>query len=736
MRRKMKIVFTHNLKRTNSEEEAEFDTPETVMSILESIKSLGHDVEPLETSGPASLTIARLEALNPDLIFNTSEGRSGRFREAFYPAIFEQLDIPFTGSDAYTCTVTLDKNLTKLIVKNLGITTPKSVLINSTEQLKNLELPFPAILKPNYEGSSKGITNNSIVNNESELKEKIIPLLSCYSMGVLVEEFIPGKDVTVPFLEGAAAKTKGVLSPAEYIFSSNVDPHYHIYNYDLKNKNAEEVSVRVPAILEEGTQKNLLKYSQSIIKALGIRDFGRIDFRITPDNKIYFIEINALPSLEAESGIFISAAQAGLTSVKDVIEAIIQSAVRRHKIVCSGKRKNKRPNDKCLRVGLAYNEKRIIPDQNPLTDMEAEFDGPKTLDAIRNAIRSYGHEVIDLEANFDLAEKLVHTQVDIVFNIAEGVRGRYRESQVPALMELLDIPFTGSDAATLAIALDKGMAKRIVRESGILTPDFFLCITGKEKVPPHMKFPLIVKPVAEGSSKGVLSTSVVHDEKGLRENVNIIIHRYQQAALIEAYLPGREFTVALLGEGRPKTLPPMEIIFKNKDVEFPVYSYQHKLSACTEIYYETPARIDEKLKIKLESVARRAFMALGCRDVARIDLRLDAEGRVNFIECNPLPGLTPGWSDLCLIAESYGMDYRTIIGEIMAPAIRRFKEKKRNTHQQINQPGQEKVISSMHEKNATSPASLAHSSYYNPYKTNNANNNNAGQEYGTVQLSE
>ncbi|MBF0300939.1 MAG: D-alanine--D-alanine ligase, partial [Oligoflexia bacterium] len=425
----MKIVFTHNLKRSSEEEEAEFDSPETVAAITKALKDLGHDVEPLETNGPASSTIARLEALNPDMVFNTSEGRIGRFREAFYPGIFEQLDIPFTGSDAYTCTVTLDKNLTKLIIKNLGIPTPNSLLVSSLDNLKHFNLNFPVIIKPNFEGSSKGITKNSVIKNTDELKEKIHILLSLYPDGVLVEEFIFGRDIAVPFLEGTHSKNKGILSPIEYFFSEespsfmtssdqvNAKPSssssssnssnssYSIYDYDLKNHIPNQVNTKVPAAIEESVSKQLVKMSSTIYKALNIRDFGRIDFRITPDNKIYFIEVNALPSLGPECGIYAAAAEIGLIEMKDVLNAILQNASHRFKIQTkkrSGINNNNNNNsnnnsgrgsEKRLKIGLAYNEKRIIPDENPNTDTEAEFDAPKTLDAVRNAIRSYGHEV-------------------------------------------------------------------------------------------------------------------------------------------------------------------------------------------------------------------------------------------------------------------------------------------------------------------------------------------------------
>src|SRR3712207_4679256 len=200
--------------------------------------------------------------------------------------------------------------------------------------------------------------------------------------------------------------------------------------------------------------------------------------------------------------------------------------------------------------------------------------------------------------------------------------------------------------------------------------------TGKERLNKEFtNFPLMVKPVAEGSSKGVVSKSVCHSEAELREVVKEIVGKYQQPALIEEYIGGREFTVGLLGERRPRVLPPMEIVFLDKEEKTPVYSFQHKLDWNDRIRYDAPAKVEPAILEKLRAAARGTFMALGCRDVARIDFRMDDKGRIYFIECNPLPGLTPGWSDLVLIAQGAGMDYRTLIGEIMAGAIRRYKER-------------------------------------------------------------
>jgi D-alanine-D-alanine ligase len=329
-------------------------------------------------------------------------------------------------------------------------------------------------------------------------------------------------------------------------------------------------------------------------------------------------------------------------------------------------------------VGFTFNVKRVAPDLAGEQDEEAEYDSPKTLQAIREAIASYGHEVVDLEASSDLPLQLASTPVDVVFNIAEGFRGRSRESQVPALLELLDIPYTGSDPAALNVSLDKALAKRMVKTHGVLTPDFLVMNTGRERLPRELgPFPLIVKPVAEGTSKGVTPRSVVRDEAELREVARECLQKYRQPALVEQYVAGREFTVGLLGERRPRVLPPMEVVFLDRDDPTPVYSFEMKQQATQKIRYQVPARITERELDRLERAARECFAALGCRDVARLDFRMDAEGRVFFIESNPLPGLTPGWSDLVLIAEAAGIDYRSLIGEILSFAIRRYQERER-----------------------------------------------------------
>jgi D-alanine-D-alanine ligase len=673
----MRIAFTHNLRLTDTEEEAEFDTPETVDAIAEALRSGGHEVEKIEVTGPASRLSARIESYGPDLIFNTAEGRRGRAREAFYPALFEELGFPYTGSDAYVLTVTLDKWLTKLVLSERGIDTPRARFI-TPDQLRRIKDPgtlglaLPVIVKPNYEGSSKGIGDDAVMRDARTLGEMLPRALRSYPTGVLVEEFVAGTDVTVPFLEGRG--DDGVLLPVDYLVDPTVKSRFNIYDYRLKTTEANKVSVRCPPDLPRDLISRLQALSKLAARTLGIRDVGRIDFRLGEDGRIYLLEVNALPSLERGASLYAAAARVGLNQT-ETLQSIVESAARRQGLVVKPGARKRRAADP-LRIGFAFNVKRV--DSKAGNDAEAEYDAPETIDAIREALESYGHQVTLFEATAEMPRQLMQTPVDLVFNIAEGVAGRNREAAVPALCELMGIPYTGSDAATLSIALDKALSKRVLLQHEILTAEFQLMETGRERLSPKLKFPLIVKPNQEGSSKGVsASASVVDDEEGLRAVVRELIDRYRQPALIEVYIPGREFTVGLLGDRRPRVLPPMEILFKDRSNPRPVYDFQIKQEWEKHVSYQCPAEVTPAELKAIERICRETFAALDCRDVARVDLRMTPKGEIYVIEVNPLPGLTPGYSDLCLIAQAAGIEYRTLIGEILEGGLKRLREKRR-----------------------------------------------------------
>lgn len=686
----MKVAFTHNLRLTDvreSEKEAEFDSAETVSAIAAALEAAGHEVEKVEVSGPASNLLERLEAIDPDIIFNTAEGDTttrGRMREAFYPALFEELGIPFTGSDAYTNAITLDKWLTKLLIQRASVDTPRGVLVTprNFEQIveRGCGLAFPVIVKPNHEGSSKGIYSgdrglfgSSVVREPRELSAAIKSALRQYPEGVLLEEYIEGIDIAVGYIDGVG-HDNGLLAPVEVVMMDSAgDPRpFNIYDYRLKNIDPSRVQYRCPANIPRDVAARLRSISMEVIKTLGLRDMARLDYRVTSEGRIYLLEANALPALNSSSSLFAATAQVGLTYNATITSILNAAALRSGLATASqlgprGRQRKAQP----IRVGFTYNVKR-----SDKGDDEAEWDPPETIIAIANALARQGHIVVHLEATPDLPRVLAEADVDLIFNIAEGVEGRNREAQVPALCELLGIPYTGSDSATLAIALDKALGKKVLLQHDILTPKFQVWESTRERLQPDMKFPLIVKPNAEGSSKGIGSTSVVDNEEELRAAVKVCLERYRQPALVEEYIAGREFTVGLLGDKRPRVLPPMEIKFK-KDNPRPVYDYAVKQEWEEYVYYECPAKLTEAEQKAMEKIARATFWALDCRDVARVDMRMDEDGRIYVLEVNPLPGLTPGYSDLVLIANAAGMEYDQLIGEIMVGGLRRMREKRR-----------------------------------------------------------
>jgi D-alanine-D-alanine ligase len=666
----MRIALTHNLRVADSEEEAEFDSPETIHAIERALARSGHRVEPFDVTGPASLLVTRLEAFAPDIVFNLAEGHRGKTRRAFFPALFEELGIPSTGSDAYTLCVTLDKALTKKQLAGWGVPSPRGRFI-SRSILKNGgldELTFPVIVKPNFEGSSKGIAQDNVVEDPIELGRVLDDLLTQYPDGALVERYIPGIDVRIVHVEGLPP-----LPAVEMVIDPNYPRRHDIIDYRLANVDTGALQRRVPARLAPGIAERLRDLTDRTLSAFALRDVAALDFRIGADASVWFLSATAIPSFAQDGALFAATALVGANRDATVLAVLRSALVRRGltSLLDGTRTRPTRVRRTSLRVGLAYNMKRI--DSHGGDDREAEYDGPETIHAVTAAIESHGHVVVPLEATPEFPRALMSSNVDVVFNIAEGMVGRSREAQVPSLCELLRVPYTGSDSATLSICLDKSLAKRLLVD--VDTPAFQVLVTGREKIR-TLRYPVIVKPNQEGTSKGITPKSVCDDEASVREVAREIIDRYGQPALVEEYVFGRELTVGLLGERRPRVLPPMEVVFLNAGNR-PVYDYQCKQQWQAHVRYECPARLTKDELRAVERASRATFVALGCQDVARVDLRLTPEGRIYVIEVNPLPGLTPDYSDLCLIANGAKIEYRTLIGEILSGAIKRWHARNR-----------------------------------------------------------
>ncbi len=340
------------------------------------------------------------------------------------------------------------------------------------------------------------------------------------------------------------------------------------------------------------------------------------------------------------------------------------------------------------RVALLYNLKEHVPlAPDAPEDALAEYDTVETIAALEEALIAGGHTVIPLEADETLLDTLRRARVDLCFNLAEGLRGDAREAHVPALLEMLGIPYTGSRVLAHALSLDKAATKRVWRDVGLPTPPFQVLRYGEEPLDPGLRFPLFVKPVAEGSGMGIGAGSVVRDEASLRERVRQMIRRYRQPALVEGFLPGREFTVGLIGNRLgPGEAPPSPLYDARGFHVFPIleidlspvreagglYTSQVKTDMPLAATYHCPAPLEAALTREIQDLAVAAFEAIGALDVARVDLRLGADGRPYLLEINTLPGLNPTYSDIVLAARSEQVSYIELINEIVDLAARRY----------------------------------------------------------------
>jgi D-alanine-D-alanine ligase len=313
-------------------------------------------------------------------------------------------------------------------------------------------------------------------------------------------------------------------------------------------------------------------------------------------------------------------------------------------------------------------------------DTYAEWDTEETILAVKTALELH-HDVTLIEANEESYLALLQAKPNIVFNIAEGLRGSSREAQIPAILEMLGIPYTGSDSITLGICLDKSRAKEILSYYKILTPPFAVISSIHQLSELNISLPCIVKPLHEGSSKGIYNASVVRTDVELHRQVKRVIGEYEEPALVEKFLMGREFTVAVIGNGSDfRVLPIVEICFDSlPNGVNPIYSFEAKWIWDTVEnpidVHECPAKITPKLQKEIEAVCRDTYRVLRCRDWCRIDIRLDEQGLPNVLELNPLPGILPNpeaHSCFPQAARAAGMDYNALINDVLNAGIKRY----------------------------------------------------------------
>ncbi|MGD2049403.1 MAG: ATP-grasp domain-containing protein [Chloroflexota bacterium] len=347
-----------------------------------------------------------------------------------------------------------------------------------------------------------------------------------------------------------------------------------------------------------------------------------------------------------------------------------------------------------MHVALLANLKKnapVWPGMSP--DYWDDLDSEETIAAITSALESRGHQVTFVEGDVTLFDRLRELKPDFCFNITEGHFGDAREAQVPAMLEMLRLPYTGSRLLTLALCLDKPMTKRVLAYHGLPTPAFQVFERVNEPLDPEMKFPLFVKPSREGTGMGISAESIVTDENQLLKQLRRLFERYDQPVLVERFIEGREITVGVIGnlsspvawrvpedEEAPRVsrglhfFPPLEVdMSRYPSEEGGVYTGKIKTELAHDFYYLCPAPLNDEQIEELNWLTAATFRVTGCFDVARVDFRLDAnDGNKPYIlEINPLPGLNPGYSDLAIEAQAAGWSYEELVNRILDEAIER-----------------------------------------------------------------
>ncbi len=329
-----------------------------------------------------------------------------------------------------------------------------------------------------------------------------------------------------------------------------------------------------------------------------------------------------------------------------------------------------------MRIGLSFDLKTAVTKRHSADDALEEYDSPETVEIISGALEKKGHRVVTLGGGAQFLDNIRREKVAIVFNISEG-RGNYRsrEAQVPAVLEMLDIPYTGSDPLCLAVCLDKPIAKKLVTMAGIPTPKWLIIADAKELAQVDWKgfpFPAIIKPAYEGSSKGIRLTSLAGNVKQAEAEVKRISKGYNQPVMVEEFIDGDEVTVGVIGNSPPKLVGMMRVVPKQRPKHF-VYSLEVKRDYLNLVDYESPVKLPKPVLQKLEKYSLNAFKALGCRDFSRVDFRVGHDGTPYFLEINPLPGLGT-YSDLVIMAIKLGWTHEGLVGAVLDAAIERYPQ--------------------------------------------------------------
>ena len=334
-----------------------------------------------------------------------------------------------------------------------------------------------------------------------------------------------------------------------------------------------------------------------------------------------------------------------------------------------------------MKIGITYNLKdELSPDVIIDNESCEEYDNQDTINAICNVFEKNGYETVKLGGDIKIAEKIKEENVSFVFNLAEGSYGRNRESHIPSLLEMLKVPYSGSDPLTLGITLDKIMTKKIAYQAGIPTPRYVVVSSLRDlpEVERRLTFPMITKPAWEGSSKGIYNSSKVFTRRELEASIEVLLAKYpDQPILVEEYIEGREITVGVIGNNSPEIFGIMEIINKANPGGDVFYSLETKRNWKELVEYVVSPTLNRIFQNHIRYRALTAFKEFGCRDITRIDFKIsEKQHKLFMLEVNPLPGLSPEYADLVIMAKAQEISYETLVLSILNHALSRYKNNK------------------------------------------------------------
>lgn len=322
-------------------------------------------------------------------------------------------------------------------------------------------------------------------------------------------------------------------------------------------------------------------------------------------------------------------------------------------------------------VALVYTETELMKEKEKKQHGAEQM--AATVKGIESALKSNGHKVTLIPASINMLSEIKKTgNIEVIFNACTGINDKIEQANIVAMLELLDIPFVGSSLSTQILGLHKSITKMILKSVGVPITSFQVFHTGEEILDESLKFPLMVKPEHEGSSLGITSDSVVFNKNELYDRIKYTIEEFNQSALVEEFVSGREFTVGVLGTDNPQVLPIIEILYDNEEGFMTV-----EIKADDQAGQVCPADLSKAKTEEIKDYALKAFNVLGCSELARIDVRMDKHENPYFIEVNTLPGMQPGFSDFPKMAKAAGIDYNELIDELLKQAIKGYKNKRK-----------------------------------------------------------